>query len=231
MGEKCFDSLDVPGDDEQDGRSAASGMLRASGAASSSTTISVAAWRCRLAGWWRRCGCWSRCARWRRWPRSRRTAATAMLAMPWPISSWFESCACRHAVGHHGDSSDSMAPSIAIVKPGHSWITCERQLGGSCSEAGLRGMPPKALPMVATPGSVSQNCRHGGHDHRISGAGTRARPLMRGADEQHARLAARERQRRRMHCGSVVSRCQSFSWKCGRNRRAGRENRATGRRR
>ena len=48
-------------------------------------------------------------------------SGAAMLAMPWPISSWFESCRVpAMPSATTADSSDSIAPSIAIVNAGPS---------------------------------------------------------------------------------------------------------------
>ena len=57
------------------------------------------------------------------------------------------------------DSSDSMAPSMAIVKAGpmrmSSW---ENDVCGHPNTGKPCGIPPKALPMVATAGKCSVDC-------------------------------------------------------------------------
>ena len=73
--------------------------------------------------------------------------------MPWPISSWLESWRVpAMPSATTAESSDSMAPSMAIVNAGPiSSITCVADIAGQCSDGRPCGMPPKALPMVATP--------------------------------------------------------------------------------
>ena len=76
-----------------------------------------------------------------------------MLAAPWPMSSWFESCrAPVMPSATTAVSSDSMAPNKAMAKAGP--ISCnrsEKEISGHEKPGSARGMPPKALPMVATP--------------------------------------------------------------------------------
>ena len=77
----------------------------------------------------------------------------AMLAMPCPISSWLESWRVpAMPSATTADSSDSMAPSIAIVNAGPiSSMTRAAVISGNCSVGRPCGMPPNAEPMVATP--------------------------------------------------------------------------------
>ena len=77
---------------------------------------------------------------------------TTILAMPWAISSWLESCLSpiiwSAATAH---SSDSIAPSRAMVKAGAS--SSETLAGSKCSgwkSGSPCGMPPNLLPMVST---------------------------------------------------------------------------------
>ena len=77
----------------------------------------------------------------------------AMLARPCPTSSWFESCrvpAIPSATT--ADSSDSIAPSMAMVKAGPTSSSARATVSsGTLNEGRPCGMPPNALPMVLTP--------------------------------------------------------------------------------
>ena len=76
-----------------------------------------------------------------------------MLAAPWPMSSWFESWrAPVMPSATTAVSSDSMAPNKAMAKAGPtSCSRSEREIAGHEKPGSARGMPPNALPMVATP--------------------------------------------------------------------------------
>ena len=80
------------------------------------------------------------------------------------------------------ESNDSMAPSIAIVKAGPiSMMIWENERSGMANDGSPGAMPPKALPMVATPGICNTACSAVAMTIATSGPGTRASPLMRGA--------------------------------------------------
>ena len=102
-------------------------------------------------------------------------------ATPCPISSWFGLCrvpvmpSATTAV-----SSDSMAPSSAIANAGPtSWMTSVNPISGHWSEGSVRGMPPNAVPIVATPGNCQAACTAVAASIATSGAGMRPRPGMR----------------------------------------------------
>ncbi len=75
------------------------------------------------------------------------------------------------------DSSDSIAQSMAIVKAGPtSSMTRAAVISGTCTAGRPDGTPPKAVPMVATPGSWKTLCRTAANTSAASGPGTRRRP-------------------------------------------------------
>ena len=115
-----------------------------------------------------------------------------MLATPCAINSWFESCfgPSVRLSAMRAHSSDSMAPSNAIVIVGMNNCLALVQLnGGSSSDGRLCGMPPKREPIVSTGNcSVAQSTRE--RDERDD----RRRDACRGA--QRARFEHRYGQRR-----------------------------------
>ena len=136
--------------------STASGMCRASGAASSTMSASVAACTMPAMGLVA--------------PARRLVTVRAMvpvagmppkngtmkLATPWAMSSWLGSCflwcglvASWSATRAH--SSDSMAPSSAMVTVGvTSRRTVSHEKSGNANAGACCGMPPKREPIVST---------------------------------------------------------------------------------
>ncbi len=113
------------------------------------------------------------------------------------------------------DSSDSMAPSIAIVNAGSiSSIRRVAVTSGKWKDGKPCGIPPKALPMVATPAKWNIPWRAVTATSATSGPGIRFRPgnldvkITSNSDNRASDVVAGCR------CGSACSRCQSFSWKC-----------------
>ncbi len=133
--------------------SAASGTYSASGARNSSTSTSVSTW--------------NRPARGPVPPLRTLVAVraiapvaakppnsgTARFAMPWPTSSWFESWRVpAMPSATTADSSDSIAPSIAIVNAGPISSSTRGSVISGIERFGRpRGMPPNSVPIVATP--------------------------------------------------------------------------------
>ena len=78
-----------------------------------------------------------------------------IFARPWPNNSWLELCwwpVIPSATT--ADNNDSIAPSIAIVKAGPIKAkTSEIDISGSVRLGKPWGIPPKAVPIVATPGN------------------------------------------------------------------------------
>ncbi len=81
-------------------------------------------------------------------------SGATMLAIPWPISSWFELWRVpAMPSATTADRSDSIAPSNAMVNAGAiRLIMWDSDRSGRANEGRPRGMPPKAVPRVATPG-------------------------------------------------------------------------------
>ena len=143
-------------------------------------------------------------------------SGATMFARPWPTSSWFESCRVpAMPSATTADSSDSIAPSIAIVKAGPiSMITCDIVSAGHTSGGRPVGMPPKALPIVAMPGHCSSWCRPVAMSIAIRGPGIRASGRKRGAYITSSRLSTARPAVGRWVCGRASTSCHSFSWKC-----------------
>jgi hypothetical protein len=80
------------------------------------------------------------------------TNGEAMLAMPWANSSTLELCRVpliRSATT--ADSSDSIAPSIAIVTVGDTSVRIRSgRKRGICTAGSPAGIPPNRLPIVST---------------------------------------------------------------------------------
>ncbi len=111
-------------------------------------------------------------------------SGAAMFAMPWPISSWFESWRVpAMPSATTADSSDSIAPSIAIVNAGpSSSMTRASVTSGSCE----RGQRPRDAAERAADGGDAVEAEHRLHDRSrpacaTSGPGTRLRPGSLGA--------------------------------------------------
>ncbi|CFP65545.1 Uncharacterised protein [Bordetella pertussis] len=104
-------------------------------------------------------------------------SGATILARPWPTSSWLESWrgpAMPSATT--ADSRDSMAPSMAMAKAGPiNSMTRDTVISGHCQLGRPCGMPPKALPMVATPSRPSAACSVVATTSATSGPGTRRR--------------------------------------------------------
>ena len=113
-----------------------------------------------------------------------------MLAIPCPTSSWLASCfvpAMPSATT--ADSSDSIAPSIAIVKAeGSSSITSSKPIDGTENAGSERGMAPKVDSIVAMPGSSKASVTAVAATIASSGPGTFARPGIRGPYSASTRL-------------------------------------------
>ena len=80
------------------------------------------------------------------------------LATPCAISSWFGSWRGRSVrlSATRAHSSDSIAPSTAIVSVGNSSSLAEvQENGGSARSGSVCGMPPKRVPIVSTGSSSS----------------------------------------------------------------------------
>ena len=139
----------------------------------------------------------------------------AMLAMPWPISSWFESCLVpAMPSATTADSSDSIAPSMAMAKAGPiSSSACASVMLGSVKLGNPSGMPPNALPMVVTPLNWKIDWMTVAATIPTSGPGTRCRPRMRLEKITSSRLASASAVVAMCRCGRACSRCQNFWWK------------------
>ncbi len=113
-------------------------------------------------------------------------------ARPCPTSSWFESCLKSvMPSATTADSSDSIAPSIAIVMAGPtSEITWTNDICGTWNLGRPNGMPPKALPSVATPLKWNDDCSTVATTMATSGPGTCRSPLTRDVNSTIARLSA-----------------------------------------
>ncbi|MCY1356561.1 hypothetical protein D9M69_430180 [compost metagenome] len=112
------------------------------------------------------------------------------------------------------DSSDSIAPSMAMVKAGPaSSIMRASEISGSDGAGNPRGRPPKALPMVATPSKRNSACTAVATTSATSGPGTRCSQRTRGAPSTSSRLPSASAVVAACHCGSACSSCHSFSWK------------------
>ncbi len=77
----------------------------------------------------------------------------AMLAIPCPINSWFESCRSSIMPSETtAESSDSIAPKTAIViAAGTSARHSSNESDGQCGIGKLRGISPNAVPSVWIP--------------------------------------------------------------------------------
>ncbi|MNP52768.1 hypothetical protein D3C76_1471800 [compost metagenome] len=110
------------------------------------------------------------------------------------------------------DSSDSMAPSMAMAKAGPiSSMTRDRVISGRLNSGRPCGMPPNALPMVATPSKWNADWITVANAIATSGPGTRFRPGNLGATRTRTRLAVARSVVATCRLGSAWSRCQSFS--------------------
>ena len=77
-----------------------------------------------------------------------------MFAAPWPISSWFGLWRVPVMPSATTASQRLDRAEQAIVKAGPtSCITSATERSGQCSAGSKRGIPPKAVPIVATPGN------------------------------------------------------------------------------
>ncbi len=133
--------------------SVVSGTLKASGASSTRTSRTVAAWASPATGL---------LPPWRMFVAVRAIAPVAAnppnrpaprLATPWPTSSWLGSCLVPSMPSATvAESNDSMAPKSATATAGCSSPTRVPNVArGSANGGSPRGIPPKAEPMVATP--------------------------------------------------------------------------------
>ncbi len=106
---------------------------------------------------------------------------TTKLATPCAISSWLGSWRGNSVAlsATRAHSSDSMAPSIAIVSVGISSCLAVVQLSSGSAKAGSDcGMPPKREPMVST-GRLNSAVASGGQHQRDDGARqVRAQPAQ-----------------------------------------------------
>ena len=123
---------------------------------------------------------------------------TTKLATPCAISSWLGSWRGRplswSATRAH--SSDSMAPSSAMVRVGvTSSLTVSQENSGSAKAGRPCGMPPKRVPMVSTGRSkyqASSGQRDQRHDRRPACARRRCARVLH-ARQVHARTGCGER--------------------------------------
>ncbi len=136
-----------------------------------------------------------------------------MLARPWPISSWFELCRVpAMPSATTADSSDSMAPSMAMVKADGSRATSRSMLtAGSTKRGRPTGISPNVLPMVATVGKANMAWTAVAATSAITGPGTRRSPGTRGPNTMSSRLDNASAAVTGSSCGRTCSRCQSLS--------------------
>ena len=145
-----------------------------------------------------------------------------MLAAPWPMSSWFESWrAPVMPSATTAVSSDSMAPNKAMAKAGPDQLQTgpRSEIAGHEKPGSARGMPPNALPMVATPAKLpdqparpSPPAWPAAGSARASGparARTGGCPTMRMASVSAAISVVA-----RCRWGSSRNTAMNFSWKC-----------------
>ena len=182
---------------------------------------------------WRRRGCWSPCARAPRWRRCPRRTAPRCCRCPRPTSSRVrDRASCRScASAMTAESSDSMAPSMAMASAGASSsrtfakrhpLRAPRQHRAAAAPAGCRprrGRRPtvwKRVPMVATwkrgrqraPGrSTPMATSDDGDERRGDGAWSMRgqREQERQRDRRHAELRRATRRRARPRARSTFS--------------------------